>query len=93
MVWSTDNGDMLARLVGGHTRDVTSVTFDTSSRFVFTAADDGVILSWDAYVMMGVCGCVFLFVGVCVCVGSCVVVCLCSVCSAVPLQGPTSRAW
>jgi WD40 repeat protein len=48
VVWSTANGDMLSRLTDGHVRDLTTVCFDPSNKFVVTAADDRRIIMWDA---------------------------------------------
>eukprot|EP00750_Incisomonas_marina_P021547 INCI452.1.p1 GENE.INCI452.1~~INCI452.1.p1 ORF type:complete len:1840 (-),score=337.03 INCI452.1:806-6325(-) len=48
VVWSSTNGDMLARLTDGHVRDITCVTFDPSNKFVVSSADDRRIVIWDA---------------------------------------------
>jgi len=49
VVWSPVNGDMLSRLVGGHSRDVASICFDPTDCFVLSASDDRRIMVWDAY--------------------------------------------
>ena len=48
VLWSASNGDMLSRLTEGHVRDITSVAFDPSNKFVITASEDRRIIMWDA---------------------------------------------
>ena len=48
VVWAAQNGDMLSRLVAGHSRDVLSVCFDPTDTFVVTASDDRRMIVWDA---------------------------------------------